>query len=284
MADGSDYSNYILTIPLWPSSEADQKKLIISERISSELSSNSAEHDTPHVTFETAFKKLAEGDIFEDKLEAIAIRVDFQNLQNWEDLGYNSFEEKREFYLEPPLIDTVSDEQKEKKLGELFEFLSSAPEEVVDALVALAQKKGATFSFTQAAADASQIAATTPLLSSHPADTPPLWAERTTGREVSPLDWIKMHYGPWLQRGILSRPLLGKLDPALYEAHAKWSKRNPTIDDLKIPTKSQLVDKKAQEFGILTEILPSERREGQELDLARVAMTIAMRKHRLSKM
>lgn len=69
----------------------------------------------------------------------------------------------------------------------------------------------------------------------------PLWAERTTGREVSPVDFIKMHYGrsdpdgTWDSLG-LTRAELRQRDRKLYQAYAAWisPKRHPE-DDLKLP-------------------------------------------------
>ena len=229
MADGSDYPNYFLTIPSWPSSEEDQAKLVHFEKPAPESESDDevSSLPKPHVTFETAFKKLAEGDIFADSLEGTVISVDFQNLQKWEDLEYDGPEEKREDYPRPPLKDFLL---KDQKLQALFEFLMAAPAEVLDAQFALARKQGATFSFSQAATDAG-APASTPVLASRPADAPPLWAERTTGREVSPVDWIRKFYGNkdpinWDPMG-LTRKKLGGLDYPLYLAFAKWIKRYP---------------------------------------------------------
>jgi len=61
----------------------------------------------------------------------------------------------------------------------------------------------------------------------------PLWKNRTTGREVSPADWIRMHYSRQLEAGTLTRSALLN-DPELYNAYAKWIKRHPE-DDLHLP-------------------------------------------------
>ena len=65
-----------------------------------------------------------------------------------------------------------------------------------------------------------------------PIQTPPLWAERTTGRDVSPVDWIKMHYGRMREDGSweamgLTRKTIGQIDWSLYLALATWIKRHP---------------------------------------------------------
>lgn len=61
----------------------------------------------------------------------------------------------------------------------------------------------------------------------------PLWKNRTTGRDVSPAGWIRMHYGHQLEDGTLTRSEL-RNDPELYNAYAKWIKRHPE-DDLHLP-------------------------------------------------
>lgn len=59
-----------------------------------------------------------------------------------------------------------------------------------------------------------------------PLVAPALWEERTTGREVSPADFIRMHYAPWLGNGI-TRAHIGKLDEKLYVAYARQISRTP---------------------------------------------------------
>ena len=59
-----------------------------------------------------------------------------------------------------------------------------------------------------------------------PKTAPALWSERTTGREVSPADFIKEHYAPWLGNG-LTRAHLAKIDKPLYSAYSKQIERNP---------------------------------------------------------
>ncbi|MEE4011289.1 hypothetical protein V1T76_04460 [Roseibium sp. FZY0029] len=79
-----------------------------------------------------------------------------------------------------------------------------------------------------------------------PTEAPALWADRTTGREVTPVDFIKQYYGDFVasdlpQQHRLPRPLLRELDMPLYNAYAAWIKRHPE-DDLHLPTRSELVD------------------------------------------
>ena len=59
-----------------------------------------------------------------------------------------------------------------------------------------------------------------------PQVAPELWEHRTTGRKVSPADFIREHYAPWLG-GELTRAHIGKLDEKLYTAYAQQIRRNP---------------------------------------------------------
>jgi hypothetical protein len=87
-----------------------------------------------------------------------------------------------------------------------------------------------------------------------PTKAPALWAERTSGREVSPVDFIRAHYGPWIGNG-LTRVELKRLDAKLYAAYATWiSKHRNPQDDLRIPTKSEML------MSIAAVIDPSEMR------------------------
>ncbi len=64
----------------------------------------------------------------------------------------------------------------------------------------------------------------------------PQWSDRTTGREVSPADWIKMHYGRVLPDGAwdpmgLTRNTLRQIDRPLYQAFCKYLSRLPRNDE-----------------------------------------------------
>lgn len=68
----------------------------------------------------------------------------------------------------------------------------------------------------------------------------PQWADRTTGREVSPAEWIRMHYGKRCEDGSwnpdgLTRADINQSDRKLYVAYAQWIKRHPE-DDLGLVT------------------------------------------------
>ena len=73
------------------------------------------------------------------------------------------------------------------------------------------------------------------------ADSPTLWANRTTGREVSPAAFIKLHYGKmngdgsWDNLG-LSRSKLQYLDLPLYNAYAQQVRRNPKAAIPELPS------------------------------------------------
>lgn len=65
-----------------------------------------------------------------------------------------------------------------------------------------------------------------------PGKAPELWSNRTSGREVSPADFVKSVYHDWLET--ISLRYLGHVDPALYNAYNVWINRHPE-DDLKLP-------------------------------------------------
>jgi len=72
-----------------------------------------------------------------------------------------------------------------------------------------------------------------------PESSVPLWKDRTTGRDVSPADWIRMHYGKTLNDGSwdpdgLTRADL-QIDPQLYSAYAQQVKRNPKAAISELP-------------------------------------------------
>jgi hypothetical protein len=62
-----------------------------------------------------------------------------------------------------------------------------------------------------------------------PADAPPLWGEGITGREVSPVDWIKLHYRPEIESDVvlLSLAELRRVDRRLVESYLEWVEEHP---------------------------------------------------------
>lgn len=146
------------------------------------------------------------------------------NLTNGQELRDNEHKEKRELDKTPPLIDDVSNEE---KLSNLFKRLSNNPEEV-DVVADFLRQRDATSSF-------SKVAKAEPAPAPRHADAPPLWAERTTGREVSPVDWIRMHYGNrdpnnWDALG-LTRDQIRRIDRALYQAFCTFVSRATKAED-----------------------------------------------------
>lgn len=88
-----------------------------------------------------------------------------------------------------------------------------------------------------------QEAASSASQSALPDKAPALWADRTTGRNVSPVEFICQHYGnrsgdraTWEPQGLM-RADIKRLDKALYQAYASWVRpgRHPE-EDLGLPT------------------------------------------------
>lgn len=79
-----------------------------------------------------------------------------------------------------------------------------------------------------------------------PVTAPALWENRTTGRKVSPAEFIRAHYAPWLGQG-LTRAHIGQIDKKLYEAYAQQIKRNPDEAIHDLPSEERVkVDDPAQ--------------------------------------
>lgn len=129
---------------------------------------------------------------------------------------YDGGKDKRESNLEAPLRLPVSPEEKRKYI---IRFVENAETQVLDRL------------FAAAAATREELSLST-MVSSLPTVAPALWAKRTTGREVSPADFIRQHYGrtreddTWDPMG-LTRADLARLDASLYAAYGKLVERQP---------------------------------------------------------
>jgi hypothetical protein len=65
-------------------------------------------------------------------------------------------------------------------------------------------------------------------------------------RQDNIIDYIRSPegFGPWLDAGLLTRPLLNKLSPKAYTALANWLQRHELPEGLHIPTKSELVSER----------------------------------------
>lgn len=89
-----------------------------------------------------------------------------------------------------------------------------------------------------------------------PTAAPALWADRTTGREVSPGDFIRKHYGRWLVSRQLTRQHIRDLDRALYQTFSTWAgRRKDQLDDdllsLFEDTSSKRVEAELMAHGII---------------------------------
>ena len=103
-----------------------------------------------------------------------------------------------------------------------------------------------------------------------PKKAPMLWSERTTGREVNPVQFIQQYYGDWIGNG-LTRPALRDFDLSLYNAYAAWIRRHPD-DDLELPTRSDVVNEELNKFD-----------DSSLEKSARLASISRMRQHRSNK-
>lgn len=180
-------------------------------------------------------------------------------------LEYHEKEGKREFKLGAPLRDLVL----EDKRRFVIEFLKDAKPETLEKFFTLAvQETGSSIKPVSPPRESTQKVATR----EGEEGAAPLWSTRTTGRSLSPVDWIKIHYGNkdkenWDPMG-LTRADLMRFDQPLYRAYAQWIGRHKD-EALRLPTKSEVVDQKARALGIVDVADKSE--------LLRVASTLRMR-------
>lgn len=198
------------------------------------------------------------------------LRVDWSgfdrsNLRIDPNLEYPEREEKRESRLGAPLSELVL----EDKRRFVIEFLKDAKPETLEKFFTLAVEEAgpslrpirpSVVNPQEVVARADEQAA------------PPQWSARTTGRSLSPVDWIKAHYGNkdrenWDPMG-LTRADLMRFDQPLYKAYAQWIGRHKD-EALRLPTKSEVVDRKAQALGIID--------VNDKAELLRVASTLRMR-------
>jgi hypothetical protein len=171
-----------------------------------------------------------------------------QDLTKLPELGDNPKKDKREQDRRAPLSETVPTEEEMISAAAVF-FKNASQEKTAKALKAMGPEAiAALFRIAVEEAgsvphgmDVSKAAPASPSPASRSADAPPLWAKRTTGREVSPVDWIKMHYGnkdadSWDPMG-LTRDVLAELDPPLARAYAKMISRDSECALLGLPPK-----------------------------------------------
>jgi hypothetical protein len=94
------------------------------------------------------------------------------------------------------------------------------------------------------------------LIPPFPEEAPLLWKNRTSGREVSPRDFLEEHYRLWVNQSIppedrLPRAVLKKLDLQLYNAYSVRIKRR-TEEDLGLPLMRKDVGKELLDLNIET--------------------------------
>lgn len=66
------------------------------------------------------------------------------------------------------------------------------------------------------------------------------------------INWLRAEdgAGPWLSAGLLTKPLLFRHAPRGYNAILNFEKHSKLPDDIKIPTRSEIVDAELQAMGI----------------------------------
>lgn len=73
-------------------------------------------------------------------------------------------------------------------------------------------------------------------------------------------------FGPWIEAGALTRPLLRSISPKAYQSLVNWLRNNELPDDIEIPTKAQIMDRRIDAAG------------GPDLqEMGRVAAAVRMR-------
>lgn len=115
-----------------------------------------------------------------------------------------------------------------------IEFATSPTPTELKKVEALTRSLGATFTIASIPTASPPAKLTTPLeVPKLPNGEPALWAKRTSGREVSPVDFIRKHYGDvcengsWIPKKGLTRDILSCLDSALLSAYDKAVLRHP---------------------------------------------------------
>jgi hypothetical protein len=97
-----------------------------------------------------------------------------------------------------------------------------------------------------------------------PSRPPTKWLDRADRKE-SPIDFIRREYSPWLGKG-LSRPFIRKLDKSLYAALCNWISENGDLpEDIDLPTRKQLNDRRLEEVGYASGGASAEQREALRL-------------------
>ena len=71
-----------------------------------------------------------------------------------------------------------------------------------------------------------------------PPRTPPAKWPGAKHSDLSPVEFVKLHYAPWLGKGLTRADLL-VLDPALYRTLRGWIKKHGLPEDLDLPSLPQ---------------------------------------------
>lgn len=148
-------------------------------------------------------------------------------------------------YVEPDKINVVvidfrkkmrQSPQREPQLDKFIikiEFKTPPSPTELEKVEALTRSLGVTFTIASIPT-APPAELTTPLeVPKLPNGEPALWAKRTSGREVSPVDFIRKHYGDvcengsWIPKKGLTRDILSCLDSALLSSYDKAVLRHP---------------------------------------------------------
>jgi hypothetical protein len=97
-----------------------------------------------------------------------------------------------------------------------------------------------------------------------PTKPPIKWIDRED-RTETPLDFIRREYKEWLGKG-LSRPYIRRLDKNLYAALTNWISQNGKLpEDIELPTKKEMNDRRLEEIGYRSKGPSSEQREALRL-------------------
>ena len=151
------------------------------------------------------------------------LSIKLGNLQQRPRLSYDLRAEKGERVTNPPPKPDVAPAEKKRLL---LAFCKSADGPAIDEAFALLEGKAL-------------LKAPEPGDDGLPLTAPALWEERTTGRKVSPADFIRAHYAPWIGNG-LTRAHIGQLDRPLYMAYARQVSRSPDSAIAELPSEERL--------------------------------------------
>lgn len=151
------------------------------------------------------------------------LSIKLGNLQQRPRLSYDLRGEKGERLTSPPPKPDVAPAEKKRLL---LAFCKSADGPAIEEAFALLEGKAL-------------LKTPEPGDDGLPLTAPALWEERTTGRKVSPADFIRTHYAPWIGNG-LTRAHIGQLDRPLYMAYARQVSRTPASTITELPSEERL--------------------------------------------